>query len=142
MVGSFTTATTSSVEMTSPLENLYPDTDTSEPFFPQPGLVSYVDPVSHSLPVSVTSHVTPELAEEGELLELEDQPDVDAGESDRTISEDQNYRDTVRGVRAFMGWNHIPDLLSGFQDRRYIGRPQSSACWESFSVTSSQRLVV
>ena len=26
------------------------------------------------------------------------------------MSEDQNYRETVRGVRAFMGWTHIPDL--------------------------------
>ena len=26
------------------------------------------------------------------------------------ISEDQNYRETVRGVRAFMGWSYIPDL--------------------------------
>ena len=26
------------------------------------------------------------------------------------LSEDQNYRETVRGVRAFMGWTHIPDL--------------------------------
>ena len=31
-------------------------------------------------------------------------------ETDRTFSEDQNYRETVRGVRAFMGWTHIPDL--------------------------------
>ena len=33
------TLTTASVEMTSPLENLYPDTDTSEPVFSQPGPV-------------------------------------------------------------------------------------------------------
>ena len=26
------------------------------------------------------------------------------------LSEDQNYRETVGGVRAFMGWTHIPDL--------------------------------
>ena len=26
------------------------------------------------------------------------------------MSEDQNYRETVRGVRAFIGWSHIPDL--------------------------------
>ena len=29
---------------------------------------------------------------------------------DRSLSEDQNYRETVRGVRTFMGWTHIPDL--------------------------------
>ena len=108
--GTLTTATTSSVEMTSPLENLYPDTETTEPLFAQPGPVSYCDQVSHSLLVSAASRATLEPAEEGALLELEDQPDVDAGDSDRAISEDQNYRETVRGVCAFMGWNHIPDL--------------------------------
>ena len=97
-----TTATTTSVGMTSPLENLYPDTDAdaTEPVFAQPGLVSYGDPVSHSLPVSSASYVPPEPAEEGEISDLEDQPDVDAGDSDRVLSEDQNYRETVRGVRA------------------------------------------
>ena len=29
---------------------------------------------------------------------------------DRSLSEDQNYRETVKGVRAFMGWTHIPDF--------------------------------
>ena len=53
------TASTS-VGMTSPLENLYPDTDvdTTEPVFSQPGPVSYGDTVSHSLPVSSTSYNT------------------------------------------------------------------------------------
>ena len=40
----------------------------------------------------------------------EDQPDSDSGEKDRVLSEDQNYRETVRGVRAFLGWTHIPDF--------------------------------
>ena len=26
------------------------------------------------------------------------------------MSEDQNYRETVRGVRAFMGWTHTRTL--------------------------------
>ena len=103
-------ATTTSVGMTSLLENLYPDTDATEPVFAQPSLVSYGDPVSHSIPVSSVSYVPPEPAEEGELSDLEDQPDVDAGDSDRVLSEDQNYRETVRGVRVFMGWTHIPNL--------------------------------
>ena len=96
-------STTTSVGMTSPLENVYPDpdADTSELVF---------DPVSHSLLVTSASYVPPEPAEEGELSDLKDQPDVDAGDSDRVLSEDPNYRETVRGVRALMGWNHIPDL--------------------------------
>ena len=43
-------------------------------------------------------------------LDQEDQPDSDSREKDRVLSEDQNYRETIRGVRAFMGWTHIPDL--------------------------------
>ena len=108
---SFTSSTTN-VGITSPLENLYPepDIDTTEPFFSQPGPVSYGDPCSQSLPVSSASYLPPEPAEEGEVSDPEDQPDVEAGDSDRVLSEEQNYRETVRGVRAFMGWTHIPDL--------------------------------
>ena len=51
-----------------------------------------------------------EPAEEGEVSDPEYQPDVEAGDSDKVLSEDQNYRETVRGVRAFIGWTHIPDL--------------------------------
>ena len=51
-----------------------------------------------------------EPAEEGEVSDPEYQPDVEAGDSDKVLSEDQNYRKTVRGVRAFIGWTHIPDL--------------------------------
>ena len=39
--------------------------------------------------------------EEGELSESEEK---------REISEDMNYRETVRSVYAFMGWNFIPDF--------------------------------
>ena len=95
--------------MTSPLENLYPDTDTSELVFSQPGPVSSGDQISHSLPVSA-SPVAPEPTEESELSELDDQPEVDTGDSERAISEHQNYRETLRGVCTFMGWTPIPDL--------------------------------
>ena len=59
--------------MTSPLENLYPDTDNAEPVFAQPGPVSTGEQ-SHSVLVS-TGHVAPGIAEEGELSDFEDQPD-------------------------------------------------------------------
>ena len=106
------TATVSSVGMSSPLENLYPeqDVDNTEPVFSQPGLVSYGDSLSHCLPVSSASYLPLHPVKEGELSDLEEQPDVDTGDSDKVISEEQNYRETVRGVRAFMGWTHIPDL--------------------------------
>ena len=106
------TTTVTSVGMTSPLENLYPDpdVDSTEPVFLQPGPVSYGDSSSHSLPVSSASYLPPEPAEEGEVSDPEEQPDVEAGDSDRVLSEEQNYRETVKVVRAFMGWSHIPDL--------------------------------
>ena len=105
------TATTSSpVDMVSPLENLYQD---PEPVFAEPassGPVSSFEQCTETLPVSTREFTQPEPAEEGELSELKDHPDVVDTETDRAISEDQNYRETVRGVRAFMGWSHIPDL--------------------------------
>ena len=43
-------------------------------------------------------------------------------------SEDQSYRETVRGVRSYMGWNFIPDLESSAKsssDNPWVGgRPQ------------------
>ena len=117
------TAITTSIGMTSPLENLYPeqDLDTSEPVFSQPGPISYGDVVPHSVPASSTlfipvssassaSYLPPEPAEEGEVSDQEENPDDFNPNSDKVLSEEQNYRETVGGVRAFMGWTHIPDL--------------------------------
>ena len=99
------TSTITSVGMSS-LENLYPDTDvdTTEPVFSQPGPVSYGDSLSQSFPASGASFLPLEPAEEGEVSDPEEQPDVDTGDADRLLSEEQNYRETV------MGWTHIPDL--------------------------------
>ena len=104
------TTTVTSVGMSSPVENLYPeqDVDTTEPVFSQPGPVSYGDPLSHSLPVSSARFLPPDPVEEGELSDPEEQPEVDTRDSEKVIGEEQNYRE--RGVRAFMGWTHIPDL--------------------------------
>ena len=46
--------------------------------------------------------------EEGELSDQD--PDVTAADPDQTLSEAQNYRETMRGIRSFMGWSHIPDM--------------------------------
>ena len=105
-----TATTSSSVDMVSPLENLYQDL---EPVFAEPassGPVASLEQCAETLPVSTWDMIQPEQVEKGELSELEDQPDVIDTETDRATSEDQNYRETVRGVRAFMGWSHIPDL--------------------------------
>ena len=91
--------------MSSPSENLYPEAD-PEPVFAQLGPVSSTEP----LPVSACDILPLEQFEEGEVSDPEDQPDPDTRDTDRILSEDQNYRETVRGVCAFMGWTHIPDL--------------------------------
>ena len=57
---------------------------------------------SDRLPVDI-------FVEEGELS-VQD-PDAPA-DPDQTISEDQTYRETLRGIRSYMGWTHIPDTES------------------------------
>ena len=47
--------------------------------------------------------------EEGELSE---DPDQTVTNQDQPVSEEQNYRDTMQGIRSFMGWSHIPDIDS------------------------------
>ena len=95
-----------SLDMSSPLENLYPNND-PEPVFAQPGLVSATVSSAGPLPVSAWEVIPLEQYEEVEVSDPEDQPDPDTGDQDCAISEDQNYRETVRGVRAFMGWTCI-----------------------------------
>ena len=46
--------------------------------------------------------------EEGELSDQD--PDVTATNPNQTLSEDQNYRETIRGIRSYMGWTYIPDM--------------------------------
>ena len=47
--------------------------------------------------------------EEGKLSDQD--PDM-ATDPDQTLSEDQTYRETLRGIRSYMGWTHIPDMES------------------------------
>ena len=48
--------------------------------------------------------------EEGELS---DEHDVSFTDPDQSLSEEQSYRETMRGIRSYMGWGHIPDMDSG-----------------------------
>ena len=44
--------------------------------------------------------------------------------SDQDLSEDANYRETIRGVRSFMGWHQIPDYdstSSSLDDNPFAG---------------------
>ena len=45
-------------------------------------------------------------AEEGDFWEDQD------FEQELLTSEEQTYRETMRGIRSFMGWSHIPDMDS------------------------------
>ena len=46
--------------------------------------------------------------EEGELSDQ----DITVTEQDQSFSEEQTYRDTMRGIRSFMDWSHVPDMDS------------------------------
>ena len=48
--------------------------------------------------------------EEGELS---DDHEVSFTDPDQSLSEEQSYRETMRGIRPYMGWNHVPDIDSG-----------------------------
>ena len=45
--------------------------------------------------------------EEGDLSK-----DQEFGESEQPTSEEQKYRETMSGIRSFMGWSHVPDVDS------------------------------
>ena len=48
--------------------------------------------------------------EEGELS---DEHDVSFTDPDQSLSEEQSYQETMRGIQSYMGWGHIPDMDSG-----------------------------
>ena len=47
--------------------------------------------------------------EEGELSDDQDMTGLD---QDQPQSQEQTYRETMRGIRSFMGWFHVPDIDS------------------------------
>ena len=48
--------------------------------------------------------------EEGELS---DEHDLSFAGPDQSLSEEESYRETMRGIRSYMGWTHVPDIDSG-----------------------------
>ena len=48
--------------------------------------------------------------EEGELS---NDHEVSLTDPDQSLSEEQSYRETMRGIRSYMGWTHVPDVDSG-----------------------------
>ena len=60
--------------------------------------------------------------EEGELS---DNPEL---ELEQTVSEEQTYRETMRGIRSYMGWSHVPDVdSSNPSDDNPFARPKAPA---------------
>ena len=49
-------------------------------------------------------------AEEGELSDLDQ--DISVKDTDQASTEEQNHRESMHGVRLYMGWTHIPDIGS------------------------------
>ena len=43
---------------------------------------------------------------------------------DRSLSEEQSYRETMRGIRSYMGWTHIPDTTAGSSDDDHFAGPR------------------
>ena len=48
--------------------------------------------------------------EEGELS---DDHEVSFTDPDQSLSKEQSYRETMRGIRSYLGWTHILDVGSG-----------------------------
>ena len=44
--------------------------------------------------------------------ELSDNQDATITNPNPALSEEQAYRETMRGIRSFMGWTYIPDIDS------------------------------
>ena len=60
--------------------------------------------------------------EEGELSDQD--LEASAADPDLTLSEEQNYRETMSGIRSFMGWSHIPEMdttTSRSEDNPFAG---------------------
>ena len=60
--------------------------------------------------------------EEGELSDQD--LEASTADPDLTLSEEQNYRETMSGIRSFMGWSHIPEMdttASRSEDNPFAG---------------------
>ena len=55
-----------------------------------------------------------------EEVELSDDQDVTVTDQDQAASEEQTYRETMRGICSYMGWSHIPDTNSA-KDNPFAG---------------------
>ena len=59
--------------------------------------------------------------EEGELS---DDQEANLSDHDQSLSEEQSYREAMRGIRSYMDWDFIPDIDSGTttaEDNPFVG---------------------
>ena len=54
-------------------------------------------------------------------------PDVANNEAGQLLSEEQSYRETVRGIRSYMGWHHILESENPFASSR--PQPTGKICF-------------
>ena len=76
--------------------------------------------------------------------ELSDQdPETPATDPDLTLSEEQTYRETMSGIRSFMGWSHIPEMdtaASKSEDNPFAGPKTQPTGKVSVSMPSDEWL--
>ena len=87
---------------------------------------------------------------ESEVSSSLSEPVEDLDTTDKTqLTEDMNYRETVRSVRSFMGWNHIPLFEPDFTEPNksnnpwkgknpFIKVPKSKSRWYTMHMLRSE----
>ena len=57
---------------------------------------------------------------------MSDELDATVTDPDQSLSEEQSYRETMRGIQSFMGWTHIPDMdtTAGSSDNNPFAGPR------------------
>ena len=67
--------------------------------------------------IASDSDSLPDIADNCEERELSNlDHDISLNETDQALSEEQNYRETMHGIRLYMGWSHVSDVDSTLPD--------------------------
>ena len=96
--------------------------------------------------IASDSDALPDIAdkcEEGELSDLDQ--DISLTDADQALSEEQNYRETMRGIRSYMGWLHVPDVdsaLANSEDNLFVAPKQQTTSRKDLCSVTYRRLAV
>ena len=96
------------------------------------------------MPQSAHENFQPGHQAREEISELDGQPKPDSNDFEKVNSEDQNYQETVQGVRSLIGWTHIPDFEyspTSWAGNLWNGHRTCTASGISFSVITTRGLV-